>query len=181
MVSKLYAYGLYNLFLTYAGYIPSVRLRRGIYRGVFKLRITNQSVIYGGAKIRSPSRISIQSGSSIGHRCELDGRGCLNIGENVNISSEVMIWTAQHNYNDSHFETTFAPVTLEDFCWIGPRAIILPGVTVARGSVIAAGSVVTKSTDACGVYAGVPAVLINRRVQHPDFNYCPAMNYIPFI
>ena len=51
-------------------------------------------------------------------------------------------------------------IRVGDACWIGARAILLPGVTVGDGCVIAAGAVVTKDCDAHGLYTGVPAVRV---------------------
>jgi maltose O-acetyltransferase len=49
------------------------------------------------------------------------------------------------------------PVTVGDGCWLGACCIILPGVAIASGCIIAAGAVVSKSTEENGLYAGVPA------------------------
>ena len=56
-----------------------------------------------------------------------------------------------------------APVIIEDDCWIGANVTILKGVTIGRGSVIAAGAVVTKSCEPYSVIGGVPARLIKKR------------------
>jgi acetyltransferase-like isoleucine patch superfamily enzyme len=62
---------------------------------------------------------------------------------------------------------------------MGPRCIILPGVTIGRGAVVAAGAVVTKDVDAYAVVGGVPAQKIAQRPK--DLNYNPAAEPIPFI
>uniref|UniRef100_UPI0035CBD425 acyltransferase n=1 Tax=uncultured Sphingomonas sp. TaxID=158754 RepID=UPI0035CBD425 len=49
------------------------------------------------------------------------------------------------------------PITIENGCWIGANATVLPGVQIAQGCVIAAGSIVTRDTDPHGIYGGVPA------------------------
>lgn len=56
-----------------------------------------------------------------------------------------------------------APVVIEDDCWIGANVTILKGVTIGRGSVIAAGAVVTKSCEPYSIIGGVPAKLIKMR------------------
>jgi acetyltransferase-like isoleucine patch superfamily enzyme len=58
---------------------------------------------------------------------------------------------------------TFLPVIVGDDVWIGANAIILPGVTIERGAVIAAGAVVTKDVAAYGIVGGVPARPIGSR------------------
>lgn len=58
-----------------------------------------------------------------------------------------------------------APVTVEDECFIGARALIMPGVTVGHGSIIAAGAVVTRSIPPNTVAAGIPARPISTRTE----------------
>jgi len=55
------------------------------------------------------------------------------------------------------------PVVIEDECWIGANVTILKGVTIGRGSVVAAGAVVTKSCEPYSIIGGVPAKLIKMR------------------
>jgi acetyltransferase-like isoleucine patch superfamily enzyme len=178
---RRYAYGLYCLALDGVGLIPAHRLRRACYRHLFGMVLDPGSVIYRGLRVRSPRGIRIGVGSSIGHRCELDGRGGLRIGRNVNLSSEAMLWTAQHDFRAPGFPTVLAPVEIGDFAWIGPRCIVLPGVSVAAGCVIAAGAVVTRSTEPFGVYAGVPARRIGERPCEAASGYTPGADHIPFI
>ena len=59
---------------------------------------------------------------------------------------------------------TKGPITLEDDVWIGTSCVILQGVTIGKGSIIAAGSVVNKSIPANEVWAGVPARFIKKRI-----------------
>jgi acetyltransferase-like isoleucine patch superfamily enzyme len=87
--------------------------------------------------------------------------------ENVSISPEVMILTAEHRLTDARFgDESRAPVVIGDHVFIGSRAIILPGVKLGRGSVIAAGSVVTRSVGELVVVGGVPAKPIGTRPDH---------------
>src|SRR5690349_22330523 len=92
------------------------------------------SIVYMGTEIRTPWRIRIGRGTSVGHDCVLDGRGGLVIGNNVNLSSEAMVWTAEHDPQSSDFRTLMEQVVIEDYAWISCRAIILPGVTIGRGA-----------------------------------------------
>jgi maltose O-acetyltransferase len=89
--------------------------------------------------------------------CCLDIRGPLTIGDNVSISPEVTILTATHGLNDPSFRVRHQPVTIEDHVWIGTRAVILPGVKLGRGCVVAAGAVVTRSVAELEVVGGIPA------------------------
>ncbi|WP_186766712.1 acyltransferase [Puniceibacterium confluentis] len=173
-------YGLYTLIIEAIGWLPSQHLRRWLYRRLGRMRLESNVAIYRGVRMRGTKKIEIGEGTSIGDRCELDGRAGLRFGRCVNVSTEAMFWTAQHDYRVPEFTTVFAPVEICDWVWIGPRVIVLPGVTVAEGCVVAAGSVVTKSTEPYGVYAGIPARRIAERPQH-EFTYMPGRHHVPCI
>ena len=107
--------------------------------------------------------IEIGTNSSINRRCYLDGRGGLSIGNNVSISPEVHLITAEHDLNDASFSYITAPIELGDFVWIGTRAIVLPGVRLGKGCVVGAGAVVTKSFESNSVLVGNPAKKMKSR------------------
>ena len=86
------------------GKVPSHLVRKFCYKYVFGLQMNKDVVIYSESIFRSPSKISIGRGTIIGDRCELDGRGKLIIGESCNLSSEVHIWTAQHDSQGKEFD-----------------------------------------------------------------------------
>lgn len=174
-----YKSALLYLSIKMLGHLPSQNLRRFMLRQFFGADIARNAVLYGGFEIRSPRKLKIGKSSVIGHRAVLDARGGLIIGSNINMSSEVMIWTAQHNYRDMNFETDFKAVTVGDYAWLGPRCIILPGVTIGEGAVVAAGAVVTKDVEFYTVVGGVPAKKISDRPHDLDYN--PASSPIPFI
>jgi acetyltransferase-like isoleucine patch superfamily enzyme len=143
------------------------------------MKISLKSVIYSGFIISKANKIEIGANSVIGHKATLDGRNGIYIGKYVNISSEVMIWTNQHDYNDPNFKIVGGKVVIEDYVWISTRAIILPGVKIGKGSVIAAGSVVTKTVEPFSIMAGVPAKKVGTRENNLGYN--PADKFLPFI
>jgi len=128
--------------------------------------------MFGGFELRNVKDLSIGNGSSIGPRVTLDARKSLIIGENVTIASEVMIWTLHHDYNDENFKTIGGEVRIEDYAWVCSRAIILPGVTIGRGAVVASGSVVTKNVPAFSIVGGIPAKIIGKR-EDKEYKYSP--------
>lgn len=90
----------------------------------------------------------------------IDERGIVTIGDNCQIAMHVLLCTHTHaivNEDGRAGETEFYPITIEDGCWIGARAVILPGVRIGKGCIIAAGAVVNKNCEPNGLYAGVPA------------------------
>jgi len=151
------------------GHIPSHHLRRFAYRAC-GIRIGKGSAIHMNAVFYYPPNIKIGNDSVIGEKVVLDGRDKLTIGNHVDIASEVMIYNAKHDINDENFKAISAPVVIEDNVFIGPRAIILPGVTVKKGAVVGAGAVVTKNVEEFKVVGGVPAKEIGER-QNKNPNY----------
>jgi maltose O-acetyltransferase len=87
----------------------------------------------------------------------------------VDLASEVMIYNAHHDIHDPLFRHVLQPVVIEDYVFIGPRAIILPGVTIGKGAVVAAGAVVTKDVGEREIVGGVPAKKIGERTT--ELNY----------
>lgn len=151
------------------GYIPSHHIRRFFYR-LFGMQIGSGSTLHMMGRIYDPRHIRIGCDTIIGERFSLDGRkqlhnseGGLEIGDHVDIASEVMIWTSQHDIADPRFSAIEKKVTIEDYVFIGPRAIILPGVTIGKGAIVAAAAVVTKDVSPLSVVAGVPAKEISKR------------------
>lgn len=153
----------------FVGYIPSHHFRRFFYRFA-GIKIGRGSTIHMMARIYDPRHIEIGSDTIIGEKSSLDGRkqlknsqGGLKIGDHVDIASDVMIWTSEHDITDSSMKAIEEQVVIEDYVFIGPRSIILPGVTIGEGAVIAAGAIVTKSVEPLAIMAGVPAKKIGDR------------------
>ena len=128
------------------------------------------STLHMGARFYSPSGVVIGEDTIIGYRAFLDGRASLKIGHHVDIASEVMIYNSEHDINSQDFHATLAPVEIGDYVFIGPRAIILPGVKIGQGAVIAAGAVVTKDVPDFAIVGGIPAKVIGER-QNKDPHY----------
>jgi maltose O-acetyltransferase len=169
--------GLYFLILLMTGHIPSQIVRSSIYR-LFGLKIGKNSYIFGKAEIRSPRHIIIGQNTIIGHNAILDGRGGLEIGNNVNLSSGVWIWTVEHMANDSNFCSVSERVIIEDYSWISCRTVILPGVRIGYGSVVCAGAVVTKNVEPYSIVAGVPAKKIGERVKNLNYTLGKPMSFV---
>ena len=141
------------------------------------MKLGRGSTLHMMARIYDPRHIVIGEDTLIGEKATLDGRkqlpdsqGGLVIGSHVDIASEVMIWTSQHDLKDATMKAIEAKGTVGDYVFIGPRAIILPGVNIGKGAVVAAGAVVTKDVPERTIVAGVPAKVIGERAM-TDFNY----------
>lgn len=103
-------------------------------------------------------------------RAELAVHAPLTLGACVCINDGVKILTASHDVTDSQWRTVAKPIVIEDHVWIATNALILPGVTLGRGAVVAAGAVVVKDVPALGIVTGNPARLLDKcRVDHLDY------------
>lgn len=165
------AFYLYNNFITK---IPIYTLRLLFLKRVLKMKIGKNTAVHMH-NFFTQRNITIGHNSVINRKCYLDGRVGIRIGSNVSISPEVCIVSLGHDPQSPNFETTPGFVEIEDYVWIGIRAIILPGVKLGEGCVIGAGAVVTKNVEPYTIVAGVPAKKIGER--HKDLKY--TLNYFP--
>lgn len=111
--------------------------------------------------------VEIGDNSGIGINCELNGT--IKIGNNVMMGPEVVFYTTNHEFKaitknimDQGY-TKEKPITIGDDCWIGRRAIILPGVELKKGTIVGAGAIVTKSFPEYSIIGGNPAKIIGKR------------------
>jgi maltose O-acetyltransferase len=126
------------------------------------------------------SNVNFEKGATFGSDLEIgDNSGIgiyaqispgVKIGSNVMMAPEVVILTSNHAYDNIEtpmmFQGSgpFKPVIIEDDVWIGQRTIILPGVKISQGSIVGAGSIVTKSFPPFSIIGGNPAKIIKSRV-----------------
>lgn len=186
MKKILYNIGLFfrQLFLHYfpnhiINLIPFYSIRHLYYKIVMGITIEKGSSIHLKTFIQGANPLKkrgvIGENSSIGRNSYLDLRGGIEIGHNVSISPDVKLITAQHEINDSEFKYITKKIKINDFVWIGTSAIILPGVEIGEGAVVAAGSVVTKNIEPYEVVGGNPAKKIKNRKG--ELNY--KVKYFP--
>ena len=153
-----------------SGWCPFWSFRKMIYR-LAGMKIGQGSKIHVFCRFFEPKKVEIGEDSIVGEFAFLDGRASLKIGSHVDIASQVLIYNSKHDINDTEFKAKESPVEIEDYVFIGPRAIIMPGIKIGRGAIVAAGAVVTKNVFPGKVVAGVPArEIADRKLQ--EFNYC---------
>lgn len=158
--------GYYRYLGYWIGYFPSQYVRNFIYKHIFFMTIEKNVTIRYGLKLLGASGIKIGEGSAFGDECWLDGRFNIIIGKNVNIASQVHMWSASHDMNDPYFRSTsctVGPIIIDDNAWIGPHTTILDNVHIGEGAVVCAGAVVTKDVEPFAVVAGIPAKKIKER------------------
>jgi acetyltransferase-like isoleucine patch superfamily enzyme len=113
--------------------------------------------------------VSIGDNSAVGAYSFIGGQGGIVIGSNVIMGPRVNLHSENHSYQSTSTlirlqDVTRQGIILEDDCWIGAGSVILDGVHIGRGCVVAAGSVVTKDVPAYSIIAGSPAHILKSRV-----------------
>lgn len=106
------------------------------------------------------TNIKIGKDSTINYGVFFDNSAEIDIGRGVDVGMEAMFCTSTHEIGPGSRRAGLAggsPIKVGDGTWIGARVVVLPGVTIGRGCVVAAGSLVLRDCDDNGLYAGSPA------------------------
>lgn len=138
---------------------------------ILPIKIGKGSSIWEGCHIDSPSKLNIGDNVSINRGVLIHAGGGVEIQNDVLIGPNVVIYSQNHNYkiHDVLIREqgyTRSKVVIESDVWIGCNVVILPGVRIGRGCVIAAGAVITKSVESFSIVAGVPGKVIAKRVDY---------------
>jgi acetyltransferase-like isoleucine patch superfamily enzyme len=138
-----------------------------------QIQIGKNSMVSSGAVIQGNVIIgcnsSVQSNTMlVGYGTKEDRTGEIRIGDNVRIAPQVMIIGANHIFSDPdklicQQGMERKSIIIEDDVWVAGRVNIMAGVKIGKGSVIAAGAVVSKDVPPYSVVAGVPAKVIKQR------------------
>jgi acetyltransferase-like isoleucine patch superfamily enzyme len=108
-------------------------------------------------------RLAMGARSTIGQRCYIDARGGIRIDSDVSIAREAALLTATHVPDHPDFAGRVLRVHLHQRCWIGLRALVLPGISIGEGAIVGAGAVVTADVDPYTIVGGVPAKVLRKR------------------
>jgi acetyltransferase-like isoleucine patch superfamily enzyme len=145
--------------------LPLFFLRRAWAR-FFNVSIGRGSVIHGGVRFFSVGKIKVGDYSAVGPRCYLDNRRGITVGSSVNISHDTKIYTLGHDIQDPHFAGKGGGVVIKDYACIFSNVLIMPNVCIGYGSVVYAGSVVTKDVPDYAIVGGNPARVVGERSKN---------------
>ena len=152
------------------------RVRTAVFRKL-GFQIGGGTVFWGTPTITGDAhrheKLTIGSSCWFNLGCIFDLGDTITIGNNVAFGHQVMLMTGTHELGTGArragpYET--APITIEDGAWIAARATILPGVTVGKGAIVAAGAMVTKDVPPHTLVGGVPAKMIRKLEDETQFS-----------
>jgi len=148
----------------------SAPIRTRIYRLV-GLDVARSAFIMSNLRLVSGmegfySKLHIGPGVVTGSRITINLDAEVTLGRNVSLGPDVIIYTGTHSLGPGSMrrlpDTVAKPVIIEDGCWVGLAAIILPGITIGHGSVVAAGAVVAKDVPPDSYVEGNPAQVVHK-------------------
>lgn len=154
--------------------VPSYSVRHWYLRNVLGYRIGRDAAIHMGCFVTGRN-ITIGHNSIVNRNCYLDGRGTLIIGNNVSISPESYLLSMTHDGQSSDFAPIRKTTRIDDYTWLGARALVLAGVHLGTGCIVGAGAVVTGDVPPYTIVAGAPAKKIGER--NPNLGY--SLKYRP--
>ncbi len=168
---KKIAVAIYELLLSTVFNLPRVLFFSEIKAIILRrvgAKVGKRATIYPGVWVFPGKGLTVGDDVDLAFGVIITTNGGVEIGDRVLIGYRAQILSSNHkapNNQERIFGAghEFKPVTIHKDVWIGANAIILPGVSIGEGAVIAAGSVVTKDVPSFGVVAGVPAKLIKHR------------------
>ena len=145
------------------------RWRLGVLRYIAKMgggmKILHNTVSFARkCRVDYPWRLSMGEQSSFADGAWAYCLDEITIGNRVCIGEDVRLLTGSHSLTSPSFDLITKPITIKDNVWVATGAIVLPGVTIGEGAVVAAGSVVTKDVEPWTVVGGNPAKFIKKRV-----------------
>jgi len=153
---------VWNLFCRWNPYF-AMKKWRNMWLRLFGMKYQDPVSVFPTVRIWNPEMITMGSHVAIDDAVNLYSVDRITIGTKVAISREAFICTASHDVSHLNRPLKTAPVTIQDGVWIGARAIILPGITIGEGAIVAAGAVVTKDVPSFTIVAGNPAKVVKER------------------
>ena len=139
--------------------LPSAPETRKMIEDLFEGRLPQSSTILPPMHIDQPHQMTIGENVFINHGLTCMSNGGITLEDGVMIGPEAALITANHDFNDIRI-LQFKKITIKKNAWIGARAVILPGVTVGEGAVVASSAVVTKDVPPRTIVGGCPAKII---------------------
>jgi putative colanic acid biosynthesis acetyltransferase WcaF len=110
-----------------------------------------------------PWNLRLGDRTTLAARCEIYNLGPVALGPRATIAQEAYLCAGTHDFEHPYTPLVTAPITIDEDVFVGARAFILPGVTIARGAIVGACAVVTRDVAELSIVAGNPARVIGAR------------------
>jgi len=141
---------------------------RSVLMPFFFGQIGKNTIFYSGFVITNPEDVSIGSNCAFGSGTFITGGGGVRIGDWVGFGPDVKVWSVNHRYDDPDRPWQLQgwehkPVEIEDDVWLGANVFVMPGVTIGKGAIVSAASVVAKSVPPYALVAGNPGRIVGWR------------------
>lgn len=130
---------------------------------LFGAKIAKGVRIQGSAKVWQPWKLTIGENSWIDGGVKLYSVDEITIGANAVVSEGAFICTASHDIKSESFDLVTKPIKIGDMAWVCARAIVMPGINIGEGAVVAAGAVAVKDVEPWTIVGGNPAKVIGSR------------------
>jgi putative colanic acid biosynthesis acetyltransferase WcaF len=152
-----------SLVIFQSGWFPFYGIKRWLLR-VFGATVGRAVVIKPHVRIKFPWRCAIGNDCWIGEDVWIDNLAAVRIANDVCLSQAVYLCTGSHDHRNVTFDLIVKPIVIEEQAWIAARSMVLQGVTIGRGAVVAAGSLVTGDVPSGVIAAGCPCRVIGERI-----------------
>lgn len=135
---------------------------------LFGANVKWSSNVLPSCRIWQPWNLSMGAYACLSEDVDCYSVDSITVGDQATVSQGVKLCTAGHDISSKTMELTYAPINIRTNAWVASWSIILPGVTIGEGAVVAAGTVVTKDVEPWSVVGGNPARYIKRRELTDD-------------
>ena len=135
---------------------------------LFGAKVRWSSNVLPSCRIWQPLNLTMGAYACLSEDVDCYSVAEIRIGDQATVSQGVKLCSAGHDISSRIMELTYAPIVIGDKAWVAGWSIILPGVTIGEGAVVAAGAVVAKDVDPWAVVGGNPAKFIKNRVLKGD-------------
>lgn len=144
-----------------------IRVRARAMRGYFR-QFGADVVIQENFRVTNPGKVAIGDRCNFARGVFIAGGGGVDIGNCVGLGPDTKVWSVNHRFDDPHVPWLdqgyeHKPVVIHDDVWLGANCFVMPGVTIGKGAIVSAGSVLMKSVPAFAVVAGNPARVVSWR------------------
>lgn len=172
---RFFLFGIYSYFTNIFAWVLDILppFIRSLYYKLFFARYGRGNMIDYRTYFRYPHQISIGDNVSINRGCQFYSSHfqkdtMIVVGNHVSIGPEVKFFAAGHDHKSLKLPNTAKSIDIGDYVWIGGGSILLGGVTIGEGAIVAAGSVVVKNVSPWCIVGGNPAKLIKKREIEDD-------------